>query len=114
MPFQPAPQPCWLVLVEGDWRGCGDCRGQAEAVAELVRLDEIADGAVYGDSPPVVVYSGGLCVVVACAGCGELWRDPESGAVVHCASMVEALAGVLDEGWAGDVCPACRAADAMP
>lgn len=112
MPFEPTPQPCWLILVEGDWLGCGSCWGKAVRLAELIWAEEIELGARY-EGPPVIQRADGCCVLVCCSGCGEWWAT-EGGQPVHSASMVEALRGAAEDGWLGDVCPACQAAELMP
>ncbi|MFG1846830.1 hypothetical protein [Micromonospora carbonacea] len=112
MPFVPAPQPCWLILAEDDWLGCGACWGRATALAAVVWAEELAAGAVM-DGPPVVRLSDGYCVLLSCSGCGEWWAA-EDGMAVHSAEMVEALKGAFEDGWVGDVCPACQAAELMP
>lgn len=112
MPFVPAPQPCWLILIEDEWVGCGACRVGALRRAELVWAEEIEWGAVH-DGPPVVVRADGLCVTVTCAGCGVWWVDG-CGHAGHEAGMVDALSAAADDGWVGDWCPACVAAELMP
>ncbi|MFF0822466.1 hypothetical protein ACFYUR_19055 [Micromonospora haikouensis] len=112
MPFLPVPQPCWLILIEGDWVGCGTCYGRAVWLSERIWVEELELGAV-ASGPPVIVRADGLCVLVSCSGCGAWWAG-EGGMAVHSAGMVEALRDGLEDGWVGDVCPACRAAELMP
>ncbi|MFI1194124.1 hypothetical protein ACH4T9_12815 [Micromonospora sp. NPDC020750] len=112
MPFVPAPQPCWVILVEGDWVGCGACHGRAVALAAVIAAEEAAAGAQV-DGPPVIRRADGYCVLLTCSGCGEWWLD-EAGMAVHSAGMVDALKGAVECGWVGDACPACQAAELMP
>lgn len=111
MPFVPAPQPCWLILIEDEVVGCGACRVRAVRRAELIWQEEIEQGAVH-DGPPTVLHADGLCVTVCCSVCGEWWLAGEHPA--HAADMADALRGVLAEGWWGDVCPACVSAESIP
>lgn len=112
MPFVPAPQPCWLVLIEGEWVGCGACHGRAAWLAERVWAEEIEAGA-QTEGPPVIRRADGYCVLLSCSGCGEWWLAGD-GQAVHSAGMVEALKDAAEDGWLGDVCPACVAAELMP
>ncbi|WP_229402591.1 hypothetical protein [Micromonospora okii] len=111
MPFLPAPRPCWLILIEGDRVGCGACWGQATTLAAEVWAEELEAGAK-ADGPPVIERADGLCVLLACHGCGE--RALAFGRPAHWAGMVDALKDAAERGWVGDACPACIAADLMP
>lgn len=106
MPFQPTPQPCWLILIEGDWVGCGADYSQAVRLARRIAAEEAAHGAQAVDLP-MIRPADGYCVLVSCSGC-ERWWTSEDGMAVHSAGMVEALKEAAGDGWAGDVCPACR------
>lgn len=65
------------------------------------------------EGPPVIQRADGYCVRVRCSGCGA-WHAGENGVPAHSASMVEALQSAAEDGWLGDVCPACQAAELMP
>lgn len=113
MPFTSAPQPCWLILIEGEWVGCGACRSRALGLAGLIWGEEIEQGAV-DVPPPVIVRADGLCVLLACSGCGVWWMGEGGGHAVHSVCMVDALKDAGEDGWVGDVCPECFAAELMP
>lgn len=112
MPFVPAPQPCWLILIEDDWAGCGACRDRAAALAAVIAAEEAVAGA-QAEGPAVIRRADGLCVQMSCQGCGEWWLDVD-GTPVHYAGMVAALKDAVEHGWVGDVCPACVSSDLMP
>jgi len=109
MPFQPAPQPCWLILAEEDWLGCGRAFDAAVWLAARVWGEEIAAGA-QTEGPPVLRRADGLCVQVLCAGCGRWLADPETAAPLHGLSVPDVLALAAEHGWAGERCPSCRRA----
>lgn len=113
MPFVPAPRPCWLILAEGDWLGCGRCWGRAVWLAERIWADELAAGA-QPEGPPVIRRAEGLCVQVRCSGCGVWWADEETGAPLHQPFLVDLWKACGEDGWVGDWCPACQRAELMP
>ncbi|MEU0078472.1 hypothetical protein ABZY58_11300 [Micromonospora tulbaghiae] len=112
MPFAIRPQPCWLVLQEGDWLGCGRCWGRAVWLAAQLWGEELAAGAVT-EGPPVIVRAETPCVEMCCVRCGAWWVDPVSGLRLHGVSEGEARSAAVVDGWVGEVCPECVAAAGM-
>ncbi|MFG2046077.1 hypothetical protein ACGFIW_01435 [Micromonospora sp. NPDC048935] len=113
MPFNRAPQLCWLVLAEGDWLGCGATVDDAVWLAAKVWAQEIAGGAV-PDGPPYLSQAVELCVELRCAGCGGVFTDPLTGGPAHGESEVAVVALAGEHGWVGERCPACVAAEGTP
>ncbi len=113
MPFQPAREPCWLILAEDDWLGCGRDFHADVWLAARVWGDEIAAGA-HTNGPPVLRRADGLCVQVLCAGCGRWLADWETAAPLHGPTAADVLVLAAENGWVGERCPACVAAEATP
>lgn len=107
MPFTVRSERCWLVLMEGDWLGCGLSMRRAVALAAGVWGAEVDAGAVT-TGPPVLARADVPCVEMSCRRCGSWWTDPESGERLHGLTEDDARVAAADVGWVGDVCPVCR------
>lgn len=107
MPYVDAPHPCWIITVEGDRLGCGASLRDAVWLAAEVWAEELLAGAVCQVVPAVILWPV-PCVRVCCEGCGRWLADGVSGDPLHCGSQVAAVSAADDQGWWGDVCPACQ------